>query len=271
MKKNPFLIACMAAVALASCALPPAPPNKPMNSPVNPTTNTILDGTQWNLNTLIDSTGASMGALPNVTATLEFKAGRATGKGSCNNYFTSYTQADDQLTFTGVGSTRMACQPDVMAQETAFFNALNTTASFAITGEQLNLRDKVGKVLATFDRNIPLSLSGREWRMMFVNNGKGGAVSAVIGSEVTATFGDDGNVSGNGGCNGYSATYNVEGDALKIEAAISTLKACADNEVTQQEQQFFAALTNVTTYRISGMKLELRDGGGALQASFETN
>ncbi len=70
--------------------------------------------------------------------------------------------------------------------------------------------------------------------------------------------------------NGYSAKYNVEGDALKIDQAISTMRACADEDLIQQEQQFFAALTNVTTYRICGKKLELRDGSGALQTAFTT-
>lgn len=227
-----------------------------------------LDGTLWTLNTYRNQEGSMTPALPNIPATLEFRSGRISGKAGCNTYFATYAQNDDKLNLSQAGSTMMACPPDIMAQEQAYLQALNTVASFESTGTQLTLKDASGKVVLVFDKDTPLSITGREWRATGINNGKQAVVSNPNTALVTATFGDDGNMSGSGGCNQYSAKYEIEGNTIKIGPAVSTLRACADEEVNQQEQAFFAALTNAATYRISGTKLELRAADNALQVVF---
>ena len=51
------------------------------------------------------------------------------------------------LTFGPVAGTRMACAPDVMAQEAAFFSALSQTARYEIEAETLYLLDADGNQL----------------------------------------------------------------------------------------------------------------------------
>ncbi|WP_343390200.1 META domain-containing protein, partial [Candidatus Amarobacter glycogenicus] len=93
-------------------------------------------------------------------------------------------------------------------------------------------------------------------------------VSAMSGVGVTAVFGEDGTLSGTGGCNNYSTSYTLDGSTLSINAAIaSTMMACAE-DVMAQETAFLAALPMATTYAIQGDALELRDANGALVASF---
>ncbi len=56
-------------------------------------------------------------------------------------------------------------------------------------------------------------------------------------------------------------------DGLTIGPVGSQLKAC-QQDVTDTEQQYFAALAKVATYQLEGNQLYLRDAQGAVQASF---
>lgn len=73
------------------------------------------------------------------TPTLEFAADRISGTGGCNRFFGGYASNGDQLTFSGVGSTEMACEQPVMAQESAFHAALGAVRSYRRDGETLVL------------------------------------------------------------------------------------------------------------------------------------
>ncbi len=50
-----------------------------------------------------------------------------------------------------------------------------------------------------------------DWQIIAYNNGKQAVVSVLSTSTVTATFGDDGTVSGNSGVNSYSGPYTTKG------------------------------------------------------------
>ena len=82
-------------------------------------------------------------------ATLTFgDDGRVFGTTGCNRYFGSYELASDgALTLTGVGSTRMACPPAEMAQETRFLDALNGAQRVVVTGDRLALATTGGPQL----------------------------------------------------------------------------------------------------------------------------
>ena len=54
-------------------------------------------------------------------------------------------------------------------------------------------------------------LVGTAWQATGINNGRGGVVSLVEGTAVTATFDADGRVAGSGGCNPYTGGYRVNG------------------------------------------------------------
>lgn len=59
----------------------------------------------------------------------------------------------------------------------------------------------------------------------------------------------EGRVAGLAGCNNYTASYEVEGDTLKIGMAASTRKMCPA-ALMDQEQKFLDALTRVTRYEV---------------------
>src|SRR5512139_3970299 len=61
------------------------------------------------------------------------------------------------------------------------------------------------------------------------------------GTVVTALFGSDGTLSGSGGCNNYTTTYELDGDQLTVASPIaSTMMFCETG--MNQESAYLAAL-----------------------------
>ena len=86
---------------------------------------------------------------------------------------------------------------------------------------------------------------------------------AAADIEATLTFGDDGNLSGNVGCNGFGGRYTVEGGKIVLEALVSTLMACAEPRMTQ-EITTLRILTDSVDYKIEGNTLTITNNGEVL-------
>jgi len=205
-----------------------------------------------------------------VAASATFSAGTVSGNAGCNDYTGGYTVDGDKLTFGAIATTKKACGPIPTAVETAYLAAIAKVATFTATSDSLDLKTSEGKVGLHYVATEPTSLTKTRWVATGVNNGKGGVVSIVADTSLTAIFGDDGNVAGSGGCNTYNGPYTSDASTIKIGPLASTMKLCnTPAGVDDQEAQFFAAMQKATTYAISGTKLELRDDSGALQVSFQ--
>jgi heat shock protein HslJ len=112
-------------------------------------------------------------------------------------------------------------------------------------------------------------MPGVTWHATAYNNGKQAVQSVAIGSDPTALFGTDGTVSGNGTCNTYNGPAMITGNRIAIGPLVSTKMACASDALNAQEAAYLAALEGAQSYDIRGKRLELRDAGGTLMASFE--
>jgi heat shock protein HslJ len=78
----------------------------------------------------------------------------------------------------------------------------------------------------------------------------------------TLTFNENGEVAGNGGCNGYGGTYRADGTNMTISGVVSTMMACEEQALMTQESSFLGALQMVTTYTVDGDTLSLLDADG---------
>lgn len=78
--------------------------------------------------------------------------GRVAGSGGCNRYSGAGALAAGQASFGAIASTRMACAPDLMAQEQAFFAALQKTTRYEAKDDALALIDASGAVLVRLRR-----------------------------------------------------------------------------------------------------------------------
>ena len=80
-------------------------------------------------------------------STLAFDdARRITGHTACNRYFGELEVGEDTLRLKPAGTTRMACAPVVMDQESRFLAALSAATAFRIDGGKLLLLDEAGRV-----------------------------------------------------------------------------------------------------------------------------
>lgn len=122
--------ACISALAAAACA--------------NSAPRADLSGSSWAVE--------SVAGEPVSGPTIEFAQDRISGTGGCNRFFGGYSVEDGRISFTGVGATRMACEPEIMAREDQFFTALNAAQSYNREGDRLTLTGANGRAVVLRER-----------------------------------------------------------------------------------------------------------------------
>jgi heat shock protein HslJ len=208
--------------------------------------------------------------LPGTEITATFRDGQVSGSAGCNDYTAGYVLAGSALRVSPAAATQAFCPepPGVMDQEAAYLQALGRVARYDLTGDDLTLRDAAGAVLLAYVPQPQAPLTGTDWVADGYNNGQGGVVSLVVGTEITARFTAVG-LSGSAGCNPYLAGYTAAGPALTITTPVSTRRACADPPgVMDQEAAYLTALPTAARYRIDGDRLTLERDDGARVATY---
>lgn len=90
-------------------------------------TERLLQGVSWHI-TNIGEQASSTAA----TAYIQFLPdNKITGSTGCNRFFGQYSLTGESLTLQGVGSTRMACSPELMAQENSLLKSLESVSRFS--------------------------------------------------------------------------------------------------------------------------------------------
>ena len=104
--------------------------------------------TSWQLESLGDA-GNPQPVLAGSEVTMTFSAlERVGGRSGCNSYRGKYTTDGARITFSGIASTKMACEPQqLMEQETQFQQALLAVERYELTGDHLELTYGGTKVL----------------------------------------------------------------------------------------------------------------------------
>jgi heat shock protein HslJ len=93
----------------------------------------------WTL-TSFGSVGTTFPAVEGSDAELTFNEdGTVAGNSGCNGFGGSYTVEGDQVTFSEIVSTLIACEEPLMAQEAAVLKMLTGTANYKIEGNSLTL------------------------------------------------------------------------------------------------------------------------------------
>ena len=109
----------------------------------------------WRLTTFIDGeVASSVLAGTEVTLTLDTATGDVAGHAGCNGYsgsmeidVVSETGAGASFTMGPVATTLMACEPDVMDQETKFHSALGAATTMVVDGGLLTIATDDGRAL----------------------------------------------------------------------------------------------------------------------------
>ena len=109
-----------------------------------------LDGTHWTLTQLNGQPPVAAEAVVDLSFQAE---GRIGGNGGCNSYGGDYAVSGSRLTVSNLMSTLMACLDDGLnTQESAYWAALGTVASYDLSGDVLTLKDASGAAVLVFAR-----------------------------------------------------------------------------------------------------------------------
>jgi len=257
------------AVAQQTPATPPSPPPAPAQVPRPPgglpPVSAGLQGVWlWQRTELSDGTTIPSSD-PSKYVLALLPEGQLALQADCNRGNGTYTTSGSQLTLKPGAITLAACPPD--SQGTIFLRDLQWVVSYVRDGENLVLNMQIDSGNIIFSPQPQASLTGTTWRVQSVNNGRGGVQSVVAGTQLSMTFGDDGTVSGETGCNTFRGAYTVTDATIEFSPLITTRRACASEAASAQEQAFLAALGASTRYELSGDRLILRNDAGSTQVA----
>jgi heat shock protein HslJ len=216
----------------------------------------------WQATGIAGSDGTLTAPVDIAAPTMSLVDGTADGNASCNQYSGTYEIDGSSITFGPMISTQMFCDgQELMDQEMAFLAALEKVDGWAIEDGVLSLTSGDATVL-TFAA-ISQDLAGTSWDLLGYNNRTGGFESVYGDEPPTASFGEDGTLSGSAGCNQYNASWKTGDDGtIEIGPAAVTRMACPDEQLTMQETRYLELLELATTYTVSGTLLEVFDADG---------
>jgi heat shock protein HslJ len=88
--------------------------------------------------------------------------------------------------------------------------------------------------------------------------------AALPDKDATITFGEDGQVDGNVGCNSFGGRYTVADGKITFEPLVSTMMACLPDALMNQEQAVLGLLSGSVDYKIEGSTLTITNNGSVL-------
>lgn len=103
----------------------------------------VLVGPAWTVRA-IDGTAVPAESPPTLAVTAD---GRVSGRAPCNRFSGGYTLRGEELAFSELATTRMACAPDVMQREQRFLVVLAAVRRFERTADTLSLRTEDGRAI----------------------------------------------------------------------------------------------------------------------------
>ena len=271
-----LMLTCLLGSGQSAIALPPFVTDSTLSHSIPLETVAMantLELITWQLIRYRAADGLLVEAFGDRVATFNFQDGQVSGTTGCNRFFNAYTHEGDTLAIMAGGSTLMACFPDVLAeQEAAILTGLPQVVSYSHMGDELWLLDGMGDPLFTLIAQPTAELTHTEWTLTAYNNGRGGIVTLMADTAITATFNEKDGVVGSAGCNDYRAAYQVNQNMLTIGAPASTRRLCPQPDgIMQQETVFLSLLQDVATYTINGNQLELNNAEGTTLARFITD
>lgn len=177
-----------------------------------------------------------------------------TGNSGVNSYSGSLVLGpENNLTITGLGSTKMAGPANLMQQEQKYYNALKGVTGWKITDGILTLTDDTGSALLTY-ANAEKSPAGN-WKL-------------DSDPSVTLFILPDGTINGRAPVNSYFGAYTLSVNSGFVFSGIGSTLMAGEEQHMQNESAFFAALNNVSGYKLENGTLHLTDSAGTELLTF---
>ncbi|MYQ41593.1 Heat shock protein HslJ [Streptomyces sp. LamerLS-316] len=260
-------LAVLATFALASCGTETGSGDAGDSGNGSGTVRTgaSVTGVHWNVSSL--TVGGKKTTAPAGAHVEIGPEGKATGNLGCNRFTADARVEGDTVTVGRGTTTEMGCEEDVQQFEKAMGRAFSGELKAAVAGSSdrktLTLTSAGGDSIA-LTSEPPAPLTGTAWAVTGLVSGDV-AASLPAGTEKKAhlTFGKDGSVEGNLGCNSFHGKATVSGSTLTFGPLASTRKMCAGPEM-ELERALLAVLDGKTTYGIEhrSLSIEAKSGKG---------
>ncbi|WP_310994033.1 META domain-containing protein [Aequorivita marina] len=264
MKIQLFTIA-IAALSLYSCG-----PTQNTTTMDDTTSDLGITESYWKLETLEGKDIlSSQDNEREIGFTLNESENRISGYAGCNNFFGTYTlKAGNQIDFSALGATKMAC-PDGTFNESKFLKVFNLADNYRITGDKLELNIGKRAPLAVFKRVVNSEpIVNKYWKLKTL---EGKEVKMLENQEKEIYFTlkpEENRVAGFAGCNALMGSYTLEtGNRILFSNMASTMMACPDVDINDRD--FLKVFELVDNYTVNEDELSLSVGKDAPLAVFE--
>ncbi|MFD7321499.1 META domain-containing protein [Streptomyces sp. NPDC059875] len=220
-------------------------------------------GVHWAFDTVTvagKETRAPDGAHVEITAD-----GQASGNSGCNGFGAEVSVQGDTVTVKQGQGTEMACPGERGAFEAVLQKAFSGTLKAKLDGDRLTLTSPDGKNVVALTSEPPAPLNGTTWSIDSLLSGET-ATSLPKGSEGKAhlVIAKDGKVSGNLGCNRFTATAKVTADTLTVTGPVATTRMICSGPQMELETKLYELLDGPLSYELRHRTLTLTgtDGEG---------
>ncbi|WP_086826418.1 META domain-containing protein [Streptomyces sp. NRRL B-24572] len=188
--------------------------------------------------------------------------GRAQGSGGCNAFGASFAVQGDTLTVTRHEVTTMACSGDRAGFEPEFLKAFSGPLKGTLKGEDLRLTSPDGQNVLELTAEPAVPLRGTTWKIDgLVSGDTASSLPAGSGDKARFVIGADGRITGNLGCNNFSATARLDEKArtLTVEGPAATTRMICTGPQMNLETRLYELLDGPLTYRLNHRTLTLTD------------
>jgi heat shock protein HslJ len=223
-----------------------------------------LSGTEWQL----ESTGGPEDSSPapaGANLTLGFGGYRYAGYSGCNWFQGMFDAKGDSLTLEPPAKSLGGCvaKPEAQKLQSSYLTGLTNVISYAIEDGKLVLYAANKQRMGTMAPLDAVPFEGTTWDLMFYPSADAvDAVPVLPGAAITARF-EGGKVTGNAGCNDYTADYKRDDTRLTFGPVAATEKMCAEPAgVMEQEDAYLKMLPEVGAINQFARSIELQKADG---------
>jgi heat shock protein HslJ len=233
------------------------------------TTADRLAGTAWRLVRFEGTDGRTIRPDDPSKYTIVFeKDGSVSARVDCNRgHGTWNSSGASQITFGALALTRAVCPPALLNDRLP--TDLPSVGSYSMRNGHLLLSLLADAGVYEFEpmAESATPLEKTDWTLTNLGDVAVNAPSSAQTPHILLSRANH-RVTGSGGCNRITGSYQLNGNGLRFSKMAATLMACVSGMET--EKAFLHALEQVRTWKITGQQLELTDETGHPVARLET-
>ena len=189
--------------------------------------------------------------------TLEIEGPEVGGTSACNHYFGRIAVVGDALRVDELGGTEMACEPAVMASESAYWVALGAVIRWTRDGDSLTLTGPDATL--TYELLEPVPDAAMVDTVWVLDTLISGDAASSVEARTTLELGSDGTLAGSTGCRDLTGRYVINGDQVVVTDLAAHGECSA--ELTGQDDHVISVLEGEFTVRVEGSRLTLGAAG----------